>query len=138
MRWVLVACGALTALLVLAACAFVGKQAGVLLLEPYFGGPPLSPRKGGTAVQLGFMQRKQRCSALLNSSRGNRPPQVNRGLPHRIAVLLRGAGFRDSVRQYNENSCCGASVHAQREIAEYHNQKLFPLLESFSINDHKG
>ena len=75
-------------------------------------------------------ERRRECSALLKTSRTQPPPQVARGLPRRIAVLLRGGGFRDSVAQHNDNSCCGASVYAQQRIAEYHNKELFPLLES--------
>ncbi len=70
------------------------------------------------------------CEQLLHEARSRPPVQVERGEAHRVAVLLRGAGFRDAVRQHSEQTCCAGSFVAQEELARYHNQILFPELEA--------
>ena len=88
------------------------------------------PGSRGAMLTASPAQPDRQCHQLLHEARSRPPVQVERGEAHRVAVLLRGAAFRDAVRQHSEQSCCAGSFVAQEELARYHNQILFPELEA--------
>lgn len=71
-----------------------------------------------------------RCVADLAFARNHAPPQLSRGGSRRIAVLLRGAGFRDNGAQHTITACCNGSDVAQQRVALSHERRFFPALEA--------
>ena len=70
------------------------------------------------------------CVADLAFARSRLPRQLVRGGSQRIAVLLRGAGFRDNGAQHTITSCCNGSDAAQQRVVLSHERRLFPALEA--------